>query len=41
MPDGSNVRQYLANVMVKLQARILRDSEDDIKSLFVLIEVRF
>lgn len=39
MPDGSNVRRYVANILRDLQANILRDAEDDIKSLSVVIQV--
>ncbi|XP_012258033.2 proteasome activator complex subunit 4B-like [Athalia rosae] len=39
MPDGSNVRQYLARMMSHLQAHILSEAEDDIKSLSVVIEI--
>lgn len=39
MPDGSNVRMTIINVMHKLQAKILEKSEDDIKSLKQLLAV--
>ncbi|XP_012271997.1 proteasome activator complex subunit 4 isoform X2 [Orussus abietinus] len=39
MPDGSNVRCYLAKVMCTLQDMMLENSEDDVKSLFVLIRI--
>ncbi|XP_046617317.1 proteasome activator complex subunit 4-like [Neodiprion virginianus] len=39
MPDGSNVRRHIVNIMRDLQSNILRDGEDDIKSLFVVIEI--
>ncbi|XP_046740797.1 proteasome activator complex subunit 4-like [Diprion similis] len=39
MPDGSNVRKHIANILRDLQLSMLRDAEDDIKSLFVVIEI--
>ncbi|XP_015588278.1 proteasome activator complex subunit 4B [Cephus cinctus] len=39
MPDGSNVRKYMARVMSNLQATMLKKSEDDTKSLFHMIHI--
>lgn len=39
MPDGSNLRLSVINVMHNLQAKILEKSEDDIKSLKQLLAV--
>lgn len=39
MPDGSNVRQRIVEVMLRLQDKLLEKSEDDIKSLKALILV--
>ncbi|XP_076659583.1 proteasome activator complex subunit 4A [Halictus rubicundus] len=39
MPDGSNVRRYIAKLMSDLQKVILKHAEDDTKSLQVLIEI--
>lgn len=40
MPDGSNVRYYLAEIMSKVQRTMLENAEDNTKSFFVLIRVR-
>lgn len=40
MPDGSNVRHYLAGVMSEVQRAMLENAEDNTKSFFVLIRVR-
>lgn len=40
MPDGSNVRRYIATLMNNFQKVILMHVEDDTKSLHVLLEVR-
>lgn len=37
MPDGSNVRRRIIETLTKLQEKILRESEDDIKSLKAII----
>lgn len=37
MPDGSNVRKTVADVMHKLQKKLLKCAEDDIKSFITLI----
>lgn len=37
MPDGSNVRKRVIQTFTKLQEKILRESEDDIKSLKAII----
>lgn len=39
MPDGSNVRKRVVEVMLRLQDKLLEKSEDDIKSLKALIFV--
>lgn len=39
MPDGSNVRRYMAQILSNLQYVLLKNAEDDTKSLFVLIQV--
>lgn len=39
MPDGSNVRQCMLKIMTDLQAAMLKNSEDDTKSLFYLVQV--
>lgn len=40
MPDGSNVRQYLAGIMSQVQRTMLENAADNTKSFFVLIRVR-
>lgn len=40
MPDGSNVRHYLAEIMSQVQRTMLENAEDNTKSFFVLIRVR-
>lgn len=39
MPDGSNVRKSIAKIMTELQVTMLKNSEDDTKSLFYLVQV--
>jgi len=39
MPDGSNVRQHVAKVMIQLQTKLLESHEDDTRSFFLLISV--
>lgn len=39
MPDGSNVRQTLADLMARLQCKLLACKEDDTKSFFNLIGI--
>jgi hypothetical protein len=39
MPDGSNVRQHVAKVMIDLQNKLLESHEDDTRSFFLLISV--
>lgn len=39
MPDGSNVRYYLAGIMSKVQQAMLENAEDNTKSFFGLIRV--
>ncbi|KAL7039640.1 hypothetical protein ACKWTF_000055 [Chironomus riparius] len=39
MPDQSNVRKTIVNMLEKLQAKLLKDSEDDIKSFRQLISI--
>jgi hypothetical protein len=39
MPDGSNVRQHVAKVMIELQNKLLESHEDDTRSFFLLISV--
>lgn len=39
MPDGSNVRHYLAEVMSQVQRTMLENAEDNTKSFFVLIRI--
>ncbi|XP_063231181.1 proteasome activator complex subunit 4-like isoform X2 [Bacillus rossius redtenbacheri] len=39
MPDGGNVRKTVVHAMDRLQEKMLKDAEDDIKSLFVLITI--
>ncbi|XP_008550347.1 proteasome activator complex subunit 4 [Microplitis demolitor] len=39
MPDGSNVRQCMLKIMTDLQAAMLKNSEDDTKSLFYLVQI--
>lgn len=39
MPDGSNIRKVLADLMHKLQKKLLREAEDDTKSFFNLIGI--
>lgn len=39
MPDGSNIRKTIAEVMLRLQDKLLEKSEDDIKSLKALLQV--
>ncbi|XP_065338507.1 proteasome activator complex subunit 4A-like isoform X2 [Cloeon dipterum] len=39
MPDGSNVRQQVAKVMVQLQSKLLESHEDDTRSFFLLISI--
>lgn len=39
MPDGSNVRQRVSQVIVRLQRRLLEKHEDDTKSFFHLVSV--
>jgi proteasome activator subunit 4 len=39
MPDGSNVRCALVDLLSKLQEKLLRDCEDDINSLKQLLDV--
>ncbi|XP_059471936.1 proteasome activator complex subunit 4-like [Neocloeon triangulifer] len=39
MPDGSNVRQEVARVMIQLQKKLLRAHEDDTRSFFLLISI--
>ncbi|XP_076166569.1 proteasome activator complex subunit 4 isoform X2 [Ptiloglossa arizonensis] len=39
MPDGSNVRRYMVTLMCNVQKVILKNAEDDTKSLFVLIKI--
>lgn len=39
MPDGSNVRQHVAKVMIQLQNKLLESHEDDTRSFFLLISV--
>lgn len=40
MPDGSNVRLYIAGVMSEVQRAMLENAEDNTKSFFALIRVR-
>ena len=40
MPDGGNVRSYLVKTMSTLQDRILKNVEDDTKTLNLLIQVQ-
>lgn len=40
MPDGSNVRHYIAGVMSEVQGAMLENAEDNTKSFFALIRVR-
>lgn len=37
MPDGSNVRRQIVKTFTRLQEKVLRESEDDIKSLKAII----
>lgn len=37
MPDGSNVRKQIIKTFTRLQEKVLRESEDDIKSLKAII----
>lgn len=39
MPDGSNIRQRIVEVMIELQDKLLERSEDDIKSFKALLQV--
>ncbi|XP_032665023.1 proteasome activator complex subunit 4-like isoform X2 [Odontomachus brunneus] len=39
MPDGDNVRHYLAGVMSEVQRAMLENAEDNTKSFFVLIRI--
>ncbi|XP_034942579.1 proteasome activator complex subunit 4-like [Chelonus insularis] len=39
MPDGTNVRKYMAKIMTELQATMLKTSEDDTKSLNILVHI--
>lgn len=39
MPDGSNVRHYLAGIMSRVQRAMLENAEDNTKSFFGLIRV--
>ncbi|XP_043255483.1 proteasome activator complex subunit 4A-like isoform X1 [Colletes gigas] len=39
MPDGSNVRRSMATLASNVQKVILKNAEDDTKSLFVLIKI--
>jgi len=39
MPDGSNVRYYLAKIMSQVQQTMLENAEDNTKSFFELIRV--
>ncbi|XP_074105098.1 proteasome activator complex subunit 4 [Cotesia typhae] len=39
MPDGSNVRKSIAKIMTELQVTMLKNSEDDTKSLFYLVQI--
>ncbi|XP_011874622.1 PREDICTED: proteasome activator complex subunit 4-like [Vollenhovia emeryi] len=39
MPDGSNVRRYLVEIMSQVQQAMLKNAEDDIKSFFGLIQI--
>ncbi|KYM97994.1 Proteasome activator complex subunit 4 [Cyphomyrmex costatus] len=39
MPDGSNVRHYLAGIMSQIQQAMLENAEDNTKSFFALIRI--
>ncbi|KAM0724588.1 Proteasome activator complex subunit 4B [Formica fusca] len=39
MPDGSNVRHHLADIMSQVQQTMLENAEDNTKSFFVLIRI--
>lgn len=39
MPDGSNVRKTIIDVLHKLQVKLLRDDEGDTKSFRSIIHV--
>lgn len=39
MPNGDNVKYYIGTLASKLQSVILKNTEGDTKSLFVLIKV--
>ncbi|EFN87710.1 proteasome activator complex subunit 4B [Harpegnathos saltator] len=39
MPDGSNVRYYIAGVMSEVQRAMLKNAEDNTKSFFALIQI--
>ncbi|XP_054011040.1 proteasome activator complex subunit 4B-like isoform X2 [Hylaeus anthracinus] len=39
MPDGSNVRRSITTLMNNVQKVILKNAEDDTKSLFILIKI--
>lgn len=39
MPDGSNVRHYLVEIMSQVQRAMLENAEDNTKSFFGLIRV--
>lgn len=39
MPDGSNVRHYLVEIMSQVQQAMLENAEDNTKSFFALIRV--
>ncbi|XP_043684421.1 proteasome activator complex subunit 4B-like isoform X1 [Vespula pensylvanica] len=39
MPDGSNVRRYMTEILSNLQYVLLKNAEDDTKSLFVLVQI--
>lgn len=40
MPDGSNIKKFIVDTIEALQTVLLRNVEDDIKSLFLVIQVR-
>lgn len=41
MPDGSNVRKCIVDVLHRLQMKLLRDDEGDTKSFRSIINVSF
>ena len=41
MPDGTNIRKIIADLMHKVQQRVLETDEGDTKSIHNIVHVRF